>query len=117
MNLWVQAFEDVLVRQVKGGGGEGTLSAFLRDDIEDFEHHVLLDFMEFRPDGGFGECVNEKVERRRSELDEVDDQGLPGIDFRVILQHVLHFVDDGPHFPRVVVTDADGFVDAAVEHA
>jgi hypothetical protein len=47
------------VVEVDGGGGEGDLGAVGGDDLLDAQQHVLFDLVEFGPDRGVGEAVDE----------------------------------------------------------
>ena len=70
-----------------------------------------------RPVGRAGEAVNEKVQRGGTERDKVDHQRLALIDIVVRRQHLFDLRHNLLHCACVVVADANGLVDASVQHA
>ena len=97
-------------------GRKGDFSTLFFDDFNDLQENVLLDLVEMDPVGGFGERIDEKVQGRGGEGVEIDDQRLPGIDFRMVLEHFQSFSNNGFHFRGIIVTDTNGFIDPAVFH-
>jgi hypothetical protein len=86
----------------------------LINNVENLKQDVLFDFVVLNPLRGFSEGIDKKIERRGCKSIEIHNHGLALIDFFVLPQHALHVGNDVWHFRGVVVTHADGFINASI---